>query len=100
MPITTLPYRTYIALANGFKAKGRPRKKWRDGIKDALQQNGLTINDATRQARARILKAHRHQISRVQKPSPSPVKELVTKDDLMVNFLFVFLLLFLIQRIW
>jgi hypothetical protein len=56
MSIYSLPYRAYNELANYFKAKGRPRKRWRDDIKDTLQQHGLTINDATRQARARILK--------------------------------------------
>jgi hypothetical protein len=35
----------------------------RENIKDTLQQHGLTINDATRQARARILKILQHQIS-------------------------------------
>jgi 1,2-phenylacetyl-CoA epoxidase catalytic subunit len=54
MRINCLPYRVYSELANGFKAKGRPRKRWRDDIKDTLQQYGLTVNDATRQTRARI----------------------------------------------
>jgi hypothetical protein len=56
MPINSLPYRAYNELANGFKAKERPRKRWTDDITDTLQQHGLTIIDATRQARARILK--------------------------------------------
>jgi hypothetical protein len=44
-------------------------------IKDTLQQNGLTIKDATRQARARILKTPRLQTSAEQQPSPNPVIE-------------------------
>jgi hypothetical protein len=32
MSINSLPYRAYYELANGFKAKGRPRKRWRDDI--------------------------------------------------------------------
>jgi hypothetical protein len=75
MPINSLPYRAYNELANGFKAKGRPRKRWRDDIKDTLQQHGLTINNAIRQARAKILKTPQHQISREQQPLPSPVTE-------------------------
>jgi hypothetical protein len=54
MFVNSLPYRAYNELAD--KAKGRPRKTWRDEIKDTLQQHGLSINDATRQARAKILK--------------------------------------------
>jgi hypothetical protein len=56
MSINSLPYRAYNELTDGFKAKGRPRKRWKDDIKDTLQQNGLNINDASRQTRVRILK--------------------------------------------
>jgi hypothetical protein len=77
MPINSLPYRAYNMLADGSKAKGRPRKIWRDYIKDTLQQYDLTINDATRYASARILK--RPHIKRPdsgeQQPSRSPVTE-------------------------
>jgi hypothetical protein len=49
MPINSLPSRAYNELANGFKANRRARKGWREGIKDTLQYQGLTIiNDATR----------------------------------------------------
>jgi hypothetical protein len=60
MLITTLPYKTYNELADGFRAKVKRRKIWRDDIKETLQQHGLTINDAPRQARAKILKTPRH----------------------------------------
>jgi hypothetical protein len=36
-PINSLPYRDYNQLANGFKAKGRPRKRLIEDIKDTLQ---------------------------------------------------------------
>jgi hypothetical protein len=72
MPIKSLLCRAYNELANGFKAKGRPRKR-RDDIKDTLQQHGLTNNDATKQART--LKTPRHQTSGEQQPSPSSVIE-------------------------
>jgi hypothetical protein len=82
MPINSfLPYRAYNGMANSFKAKGRPRKRWREDIKNTLQQHGLTINDATRQARARSLKTPRHQIRRVQQPLPSLVTQLRNDDD-------------------
>jgi hypothetical protein len=61
MSITSLPYRAYNELANSFKAKGRSRTRKRDGIKDTLQQYGLTINDATRQTRSKIFKTPRHR---------------------------------------
>jgi hypothetical protein len=51
MPITALPYRVYNELENGFKAKERPIRRWREDIKDTSQQHDLTVNDATRQAR-------------------------------------------------
>jgi hypothetical protein len=52
MSINSLPYRAYNELANGFKAKGRPRKRLRNDIKNTVPQHGLTIIDATRQAKA------------------------------------------------
>jgi hypothetical protein len=52
-----------------IKAEGRPRKRWREDVKDTLQQHGLTINDATRQARARVLKISLHRRSRDSNPS-------------------------------
>jgi hypothetical protein len=66
MSINSLPYRVYNELAKGFKAKGRPRKRRRENIKDTLQQDCFTINDTTRQARTKILKIPLHQISREQ----------------------------------
>jgi hypothetical protein len=45
-------------MVNGFNAKGRPRKRWADAIKDTLQQHDLTIIDTRRKERARILKTH------------------------------------------
>jgi hypothetical protein len=38
------------------KQKGRPRKRWREDIKDTMQQHGLIINDTTSQAREMTLK--------------------------------------------
>jgi hypothetical protein len=55
MPINSLAHRAYNELADGFKAKGRPRKRWRNDIKDTLQQHGLTIYNTTRQAREKSL---------------------------------------------
>jgi hypothetical protein len=52
------------------KQREDQEKRWRDEIKDTLQQNGLTINDATRQARARIFKTPRYRTSGEQQPSP------------------------------
>jgi hypothetical protein len=78
MPINSLTYRAYNELANSFKAKGRPRKRWRDDIKDTLQQHGLHIINTTRQARARTLKTLRHQTSMEQPPSPSSIIGMMT----------------------
>jgi hypothetical protein len=34
-------------MGNVFKARGKQRRRWRDNIKDTLQQYKLTIKDAT-----------------------------------------------------
>jgi hypothetical protein len=56
MPINSLLYKANNELENCFKAKGSPRKRWREDIKNTLQQHGLTINDAAKQAREKTLK--------------------------------------------
>jgi hypothetical protein len=56
-------------------ATRQTRARWREDIKDTSQQNGLTINDATRQARARILKILRHIQGWEQHAQPRLVKE-------------------------
>jgi hypothetical protein len=38
----SIQYKAYNVLANGFKAKGRPRRRWREEIMETLQQD-LTI---------------------------------------------------------
>jgi hypothetical protein len=45
MTINSLSYRSYNELADGFKTKGGPREdvRWREDIKDTLQQHGITI---------------------------------------------------------
>jgi hypothetical protein len=75
MPINSLLYRAYKELANGFKAKGRPRGLCREGIKDTLQQHRLTMEDATKPARARIIKILVHRRNRKQQPQTSMVNE-------------------------
>jgi hypothetical protein len=75
VPINSLPYRAFNELANSFKAKGRPRRGGREDFKDILQQHGSTINDATRQARAIILKIPHHQLRRGQQHLLYPVTE-------------------------
>jgi hypothetical protein len=55
-------------LVNCFKAKGRPRKRWREDIKYTMQQHDLTVSYLTRQARAIILKLPPHRRGREQQP--------------------------------
>jgi hypothetical protein len=80
MPINFLPYRAYNEQENGSKPR-KTKKRMERSIKDTLQQHGLTIIDATRQAKARILKTSRHQINREHQHLPSPVTER-RNDDL------------------
>jgi hypothetical protein len=46
IPINSLLYKDYNELVNGFKAKGRQRKKWREDIKGTLQQHGNVVDSA------------------------------------------------------
>jgi hypothetical protein len=43
MLITSLQYRAYNKVTVDFKAKWRPKRRWREYIKDTLQQQKLTI---------------------------------------------------------
>jgi hypothetical protein len=55
--IPPLSFMAFNELAGGFKAKGRPRKRYREDIKDTLQQQRLTMFDVRRQSSLRLIKA-------------------------------------------
>ena len=45
--------RIYEARVEGNRARGRPRRKWRDGVVSALGSRGLDVHEGERQARER-----------------------------------------------
>ena len=45
--------RIYEASVEGNRARGRPRRKWRDGVVSALGSRGLDVHEGERQARER-----------------------------------------------
>ena len=47
--------RAYNLRYNGFKARGRPRKRWIDGISSVLGKHRMTAQEATQKAHARCL---------------------------------------------
>ncbi|KAI8485722.1 hypothetical protein Bbelb_365560, partial [Branchiostoma belcheri] len=51
----SVPHRAYASRKSGPKARGRPRKKWIDSVKDTLNRHGLTSTTASRLAVSRQL---------------------------------------------
>ena len=51
-----IPIRAYNKRISGHKAKGRPRKRWIENIKIALNKHGLNATTATHLALERQLK--------------------------------------------
>lgn len=51
-----LPVKAYNQRRSGFKAKGRPRVRWIDNIKDILKKHGYSATMATHLALERNLK--------------------------------------------
>jgi hypothetical protein len=60
MHVNTLNHRASIRLTSGYKLRGRPRKILCDNICDTLQGHGITMCEATRQAKDRVLKIPRY----------------------------------------
>ncbi len=48
-----LPYITLNGLVNGNRPRGRPAKRWMDGVKANINRGNLTLPKAVRQARSR-----------------------------------------------
>ena len=48
--------RTYNSQLSGTKPRGRPRRRWQEGVKKPLAENNLTMAEATHQAQERRLK--------------------------------------------
>ncbi|KAI8515445.1 hypothetical protein Bbelb_062580 [Branchiostoma belcheri] len=55
MPPQSVPQRAYNSRKSGPKARGRPRKKWIDAVKDTLNRHGPTLTTASRLAVSRQL---------------------------------------------
>ncbi|KAI8484908.1 hypothetical protein Bbelb_373150 [Branchiostoma belcheri] len=55
MPPQSVPHRAYNSSKSGPKARGRPRKKWIDSVRDTLNRHGLTTTTASRLAVSRQL---------------------------------------------
>jgi hypothetical protein len=70
MPINYLSCKAFNELSNDDQ-----EKDGREDIKDTLQQHGLTINNSSRQARARILRISLQQRGREQQPQPCFVND-------------------------
>ncbi|KAI8504892.1 hypothetical protein Bbelb_170010 [Branchiostoma belcheri] len=51
----SVPHRAYTSRKSGPKARGRPRKKWIDSVKDTLNRHGLSSTTASRLAVSRQL---------------------------------------------
>ncbi|BFZ15028.1 hypothetical protein BsWGS_18067 [Bradybaena similaris] len=49
------PLQTYTSRRPGYRAKGRPRKRWTDNIAEILIKHGMTMTDATQKAKDRKL---------------------------------------------
>lgn len=60
MSCDSIPYRSYMKREEGNRARGRPRLRWIDNIRETLQNYKLTLCDAARNARQRTLYPPRH----------------------------------------
>lgn len=60
MPYNSIPFKAYTKRGEGHRARGRPRRRWEDNIKETLQQQRLSISEAARRARTRTLHLPRH----------------------------------------
>ena len=55
MPTNQPALRAYMTKYSGWKARGRPRRRWCESVADALQPHDLTLHQATRLAADRRL---------------------------------------------
>ena len=60
MPCESLPYKAYALREEERRARGRPRTRWVDNIRETLQQHQLTMSEASKRAKARTLYLPRH----------------------------------------
>ena len=52
---TELPTKALYTRQSGTRARGRPRKRWMDNIKETLNKHNINMTDAIQQAHARRL---------------------------------------------
>ena len=55
MPINQPALRAYNTKCSGWRARGRPRKRWSDSVADTLRTQGMSLLQATRLAADRQL---------------------------------------------
>jgi hypothetical protein len=60
MSYNSPPYKAYTRRIEEKRAQGRPRIRWRDNIRETLQQHQMTMIEAARKARTRSLYLPRH----------------------------------------
>ncbi|XP_035685620.1 uncharacterized protein LOC118422211 [Branchiostoma floridae] len=55
MPTTQPALRAYTTRHSGVRARGRPRRRWIEGVAESLLAHGLTLQEATHLAAERRL---------------------------------------------
>lgn len=60
MPCDAIPFKAFTKRGEGRRARGRPRIRWRDNIRETLQQQNMSMIEAARRARTRTLYLPRH----------------------------------------
>ena len=53
MDVDRLTKKIYKAGVEGNRGRGRPKRRWRDGIGDVLSQRGIDIQEGERRAKDR-----------------------------------------------
>ena len=55
LPADSMPARAYNQRMDGHKGRGRPRKRWIDGVKETLKNNNISMEQAIEDTRRRRL---------------------------------------------
>ncbi|KAI8494059.1 hypothetical protein Bbelb_284060 [Branchiostoma belcheri] len=66
MPTTQPALRAYTARHSGVRARGRPRRRWIDGVAETLRAHGMTLREATHLAVERVPTATGHILPTTQ----------------------------------